>query len=74
MKKQKKDPTKSDWFQLLTKDFQFIEETMDENKIISMSKVDYKKFVKQLVKKAAFKCLIEEKNGHTKIKNINYNE
>ena len=30
--KQKKDPTKSDWFQLLTKDFQFIEETMDENK------------------------------------------
>ena len=26
-----------------------------------MSKVDCKKLVKQLVKKAAFKCLIEEK-------------
>ena len=36
--KQKKNPTKGDWFQLLKEDFQFIEEDMDEEKIKTMSK------------------------------------
>ena len=31
--KQKKNPTKGDWFQLLKEDFKFIEEDMDEEKI-----------------------------------------
>ena len=42
--------------------FNFLQ-TMDEEKILNMSKVDYKKLVKKSVKKAAFKCLIEEKMG-----------
>ena len=36
--KQKKNPTKGDWFQLLKEDFKFIEEDMDEEKIKTMSK------------------------------------
>ena len=34
--KQKTDYTKGDWFQLLIKDFEFIEETMDEEQIKNM--------------------------------------
>ena len=41
--KQRDDHIKGDWFQLLTKDFQFIEEDMNEKEICEMSKALYKK-------------------------------
>ena len=68
--KQKTDYTKGDWFQLLLKDFEFIEETMDEEDIQKMSKIQYKQKNNDLVKKAAFKYLSKQKEGHTKVKNL----
>ena len=41
--KQRDDHIKGDWFQLLAKDFQFIEEDMSEKEIGEMSKASYKK-------------------------------
>ena len=70
--KQKKNSTKGDWFQLLKEDFNFIEEDMDEEKIKTMSKQEYKQKIKVLVRKASFKVLNEEKQGHKKVKNIVY--
>ena len=72
--KQKNEPTKEDWFQFLKKDFTFIEEDMNEEDIKSYSKEEYKKKVKILVKKAALKYLLNQKEGHKKIKDITFNE
>ena len=56
--KQKTDFTKGDWFQLLLKDFEFIEETMDKEDIQKMSKIQYRQKIYDLVKKkTAFKYL-----------------
>ena len=72
--KQKTDYTKGDWFQLLIKDFEFIEETMDEEQIKNMSKIQYKKKIKDMVKKAAFKYLTKQKEEHKKVKNLVYKD
>ena len=53
-------------------DFKFIEEDMDEENIKTMSKQEYKQKIKVLVRKASFKVLNEEKQGHKKAKNIVY--
>ena len=47
MRNRKKETTKGDWFQLLKEDFTFIEEVMDEDKIKSYSKEEYKRIVKK---------------------------
>ena len=66
--KQKKETTKGDWFQFLKEDFTFIEEVMDENKIKSYSKEEYKSIVKKLVRRAAFQYLFKEKKIILKLK------
>jgi hypothetical protein len=59
--KQKTTPTKGDWFELLREDFKFMEQEMDDEKIKSITKEQYKKQVRQWVRKAAFKFFIKKK-------------
>ena len=63
--KQKTEPTRGDWYQLLKKDFQFIEKNINEEEIKSLSKAEYKKVVKAAIEKAALKYFLEEKISHT---------
>ena len=53
--KQKEDPIKGDWYKLLQEDFKLININMDENKICETPKSIYKKEIKALINKAAFK-------------------
>ena len=69
--KQKEQTTKGDWFELLEKDFKFIKEDMDENKIKSMDKKSYKKYIKEKVTKSAFEHFMAEKKKHTKLNIMN---
>ena len=48
--KQKEDPLKGDWYELLKKDFEFIGEEIDEKNIASIPKSEYKARIKKLVK------------------------
>ena len=70
--KQKSQPTKGDWYELLLKDFTFIGEDLNEEVIKSYSKTEYKKKVKAAIEKAAFKYFLEQKTKHTKLDNIQY--
>ena len=53
--KTKQNKTNGYWFKLIEKDFEFIEIEMNEVDIKSMSKSEYNKKIKKLVRKAAFK-------------------
>ena len=71
--KQKETKTKGDWLQLIEEDFEFIGEQMDEEKIKSTPKEEYRKFIKEKVEKAAFSQLMELKNrSKTKMKDVHY--
>ena len=71
--KQKETKTKGDWLQLIEEDFEFIGEQMDEEKIKSTPKEEYRKLIKEKVEKAAFSQLIELKNrSKTKMKDLHY--
>ena len=72
--KQKEQTTKGDWFEYLLKDFKFIQEEMDEDKIRKMDKQTYKNHIKEKVKKAAFDHFLKEKEKHTKLNEVNYTE
>ena len=72
--KHKTTPTKGDWFQLLKEDFQFIEQELDDEKIKLQTKEEYKKQVKEWVRKSAFKFFNKEREGHKKVKNIVYTD
>ena len=52
--KQKSDPTKDDWYQLLQNDFQFLGLQISDEEIRAMPKKEYKKKIKSLVRNAAF--------------------
>ena len=51
--KQKEARTKGDWYDLLCKDFIFVEKEINEKEIKEMTRGEYKKLIKDLVKKAA---------------------
>ena len=59
--KQKENPLKGDWFQLIEKDFSFLSIELNENDIKSTNKCDYKKKIKKLIMKAAFIEYMKEK-------------
>ena len=63
-RKQNENCVKGDWYNLLLKDFEFIEKDLDENEIASTSKEEYKKKMKLLVQKAALKFFMKLKEGH----------
>ena len=56
--KQKTESTKGDWFKLIEADLKFIGEQVDEESI----KNEYKKWVNNKLRKAAFNANIEEEN------------
>ena len=59
--KQKEDSLKGDWYQTLEKDFQFISEEIDDEKIRKNLKYMYKKYIKLEVEQAAFQPYLEAK-------------
>ena len=70
--KQKQSSNNGDWFQILQGDFDFIEVKMNEERIIQTPKYEYKKVIKALVDKAAFKYFLKIKEGHSKLDKIEY--
>ena len=72
--KQKNDSLKGDWIELLKADFKFIKQELNEEEISSISKIEYKKKIKQLMNNSVFEYFLELKNGHTKIVDITYNK
>ena len=52
--KQKEDSLRGDWFQTLQKDFSFIGEKLDDQKVSSMSKYQYKIYIQKKIEKASF--------------------
>ena len=49
--KQKISPTKGDWYEQLQKDFDFVEEKIDNEQIKMLTKSEYKNFFKCKLKK-----------------------
>ena len=70
--KQKNNIIKGDWFPLLVKDFEFIKTEMNENDVSEMSKDMYKKVVKDLINKAVFEFLMNQKQTHSKLDEVEY--
>ena len=71
--KQKEHNTKGDWIQMLRQDFEFIQVDMDENKIISYPKEEYRKIIRQQVEASAFKSYMQLKErSKKKMKNLVY--
>ena len=70
--KQKESCLKGDWIELVREDFKFMNIDMDENQIRNYPKEVYRQKIKKLIRKAAFKEMIEKKNSLSKIKDIKY--
>ena len=69
---QKQQTTKGDWIELIKGDFQLIEEQFNEDNIKAMSKNKFKRYIKEKIRKAAFKYLTRLQSSHSKIKHIKY--
>ena len=72
--KQKIDNVKGDWYQLLMEDFIFVENKLNDEEIKKIPKETYKKMVKNMVNKAAFKEYLAKKETHKKIKKLEYEQ
>ena len=70
--KEKEDHVKGDWYQLLMEDFVFVENEMNDEEIKNIPKETYKKIVKNMVNRAAFKAYTAKKETHQKIRNLEY--
>ena len=70
--KQKRQPLKGDWIQLLKSDFEFMGIQLDEQAIIITPKQVYRKKIKYLIRKAALNELTELKNTLSKIRDLKY--
>ena len=70
--KQKDSPVKGDWLNLLKEDFNFIGTEINEEEIIATPKATYKKKIKQLINKAVFQYLMNLKQGHSKLNDVEY--
>ena len=64
--KQKESSIKGDWFRTLQDDFQFIGEEIDDEKIVRYSKCQYKTYITEKVKKAAFQSYLALKEKSKK--------
>ena len=65
--KQKLEPLKGDWIQLLKNDFEFMGVEVDEHEIMKTPKNVYRQKIKSLIRNSAFKELTEKKNSLSKI-------
>ena len=71
---QSESPLDGDFIKLIQTDFDLINEPFNKTLILSMNKKQFKKWVKNKVKKAAFEYLIKQKESdkNKKIQNIKY--
>ena len=69
---QKKKPTVGDYSTLVQEDFNHINVSMDENGIIAMTDIQYKKYIKKHIHKAALIYLKQIQAPHPKVNNIEY--
>ena len=73
--KQKEDPLKGDWVQLIQKDYEFIQEDWNDDFLKSIPKDIFLKQVKEKVTKAAFKSyLLLKETNKTKMKQLTYDK
>ena len=73
--KQKESHIKGDWFRMLISDFEFIEEEINEDFIISIPKEDYRKFINNKIKAGVFKYYMQLKEkSKKKLNNLTYEE
>ena len=70
---QKANPLKGDWWLLVQEDFNFICENINEDFIINMKTVEYKKYIKSKIRHAVFNILKSAQTTHQKVNNIYYN-
>jgi hypothetical protein len=71
--KQKEAFSKGDWYETLLKDFEFIGEVKNDEIIMKIDKLDYKKIVKRKVEKAAIASYMKRKEEKlTKLDAITY--
>ena len=59
---------------LIQKDFESINESFNKTLITLMTKIQFKKWVKIKIEKAAFNSLIQKQKSESKIHNIKYKE
>jgi hypothetical protein len=73
--KQKEDPLKGDWIHLIQKDYEFIQEDLNDDFLKSIPKDIFLKQVKEKVTKAAFKSyLLLKETNKTKMKQLTYDK
>ena len=69
---QKKKPTVGDYSTLVQEDFNHINVPLDETVIIAMTDIQYKKYIKKYIHKAALIYLKQIQAPHSKVNNIEY--
>ena len=71
---QKRNPTPGDFSELVKKDFELIEEQMDESSIIGSSAEVFKTNIKKKIKMAAFKFLRNKQQTHSKVRDVQFSK
>ena len=66
----KDDPIKGDWIHIVQKDMMDIDLNMSDDSISKLTKEDFKKIIKEKVRKSAFIELEKVKQDHIKVKHI----
>ena len=69
---QSESPLEGDFVKLVEKDFELINESFNKTLITSMTKKQFKKWVKIKIEKAALNALIEKQVSESKIQNSKY--
>ena len=73
-KSEKNNPSKNDWTIRVQKDLQILNINLTDEQIASTSKYKFKKMIKEKARQAAFEYLIEIKNSHSKMDNLQYSQ
>ena len=71
---QKRNPTPGDFSELVKKDFEVIDEKMDESNIIGCSIEAFKSRIKQKIRIAAFKFLRSRQQTHSKVRDVQFSK
>ena len=69
-----KYPARHDWTETVKKDLQYLDIPVKIEYIKSFKKEQFREIVKRQVKKRAFQYLLELKNSHSKMKDIEYED
>ena len=72
LREQQVHPTPGDFLELVKDDFKMCKMLYNEEQIMSSSQEQYKKIIKTNLEKAAFNCMIEKQQGHSKVRDIKY--